>query len=116
MYNKIRVSLILLVLMTTCASVSATAHSFDIDKFLNKTTVYVGASYKFQEQYDSINTHKPSPIGARFGITYNYSDTVSFGIDHHSQWLSGFPFGGKDIYSKTEVFIDIKFTLSNLLN
>ncbi len=100
--------------MTACASVSA--HSFDIDKFLNKTTVYVGASYKFQEQYDSINTHKPSPIGARFGITYNYSDTVSFGIDHHSQWLVGFPFGGKDIYSKTEVFIDIKFTLSNLLN
>ena len=114
MYNKIRVSLILLVLMTTCASVSA--HSFDIDKFLNKTTVYVGASYKFQEQYDSMKKNTSSPIGARFGITYNYSDTVSFGIDHHSQWLSGFPFGGKDIYSKTEVFIDIKFTLSNLLN
>ena len=116
MHNRTKSSLILLVLMTVCTSVPATAHSFDIDKFLNKTTVYVGASYKFQEQYDSMKKNTSSPIGARFGITYNYSDTVSFGIDHHSQWLVGFPFGGKDIYSKTEVFIDIKFTLSNLLN
>ncbi len=110
------IKLLLPLLMLT--SIGSQASEFNVDEFLNKTSIYVGAGYKFQEKY-----YKPSsmpsasPISARFGITYQYSEHVSFGIDHHSQWLTGFPVNtDKDIYSKTEIFIDYKFTLSDVFN
>lgn len=105
---------ILLVLIITTKS---EAREFNVDEFLSKTSIYVGASYKFQEQYTSSHGQKSSPIGARFGITYQLTKHISVGIDHHSQWLTGFPFNSKrDIYSKTEIFIDYRITLEELFN
>ena len=105
-----------LLILVILFSVSSQADEFDVANYMNNTSFYVGASYKFQEKYYAPTGVTSSPIGARIGITYQYSEHLSFGIDHHSQWLSGYPVNNKtDVYSKTEIFIDYKFTLANLL-
>lgn len=35
---------------------------------------------------------------------------LSYGLSHHSQYLSGWPFNDNAEYYKTEIFIDYKFT------
>lgn len=75
----------------------------------------VGAGYKFSET-DQIKTKDGkkfdvdnSPVSARIEIGKE-SGNVTYGISHHSQWLSGWPVNDQGEYGKTEVFIDFKFS------
>ena len=97
-------------------SVTVNAEEFNVDEFLSKTYVRVGAGYKFNESEithhnDDGTIHSGSPISARIGVYYQYSDNVRIGIDHHSQWLTGFPVNDDTEYYKTELFIDYTFSL-----
>jgi len=75
------------------------------------TYIKLGAGYKFTESdikwRDGSGTN---PISARIEV-YKENGNVSYGISHHSQWFTGFPFNNNLEYSKTEVFVDYKFTL-----
>lgn len=73
----------------------------------------VGAGYKLEEtklyrQVDGSSFNEP--VSARFELGYE-TGNLSYGISHHSQFFSGWPFDGKAEYGKTEVFIDYKFIL-----
>lgn len=75
----------------------------------------VGAGYKFDET-DSwmVNgvDHKIddwSPYSARIEIG-RQQGPWSYGISHHSQWLTGAPFNDAKEYHKTEVFVDYKWS------
>lgn len=98
-------------------SINCEAAEFDVDKFLKKTYVSIGAGYKIHESklyYKNDNGDKyewNDPYSARIEIGYNYSKNIKFGISHHSQWFSGFPLNDKEEYGKTELFIDYTFTL-----
>lgn len=47
---------------------------------------------------------------ARIGVAA-YKGTWSIGIDHHSQYDTGWPVNNKKEYYKTELFIDKRFKL-----
>lgn len=75
----------------------------------------VGTGYKFDEQdkinfegvnYDYINV---SPYSARIETGVECGN-LTYGISHHSQWATGFPFNETGEYYKTELFIDYKFS------
>jgi hypothetical protein len=109
----------LLLATTLLLSVSTTASEFNVDSFLNKTYVTVGAGYKFDESEfkfikDGKRVKSDAPISARIEMGYHYNKNVKFGISHHSQWLSGWPINGDKEPSKTEIFIDYTFTLNEL--
>lgn len=96
----------------------ANASEFDVNAFLNKTYITVGAGYKFDElqlnfyRNDGTVTNVNDPLSARIEIGYQYSKNLTFGISHHSQWRTGFPFNAESAeYYKTEVFVDYKFYL-----
>lgn len=96
------------------------AEEFNVKAFLDKTYVTIGAGYKFQEtslklSKDGELSNWDEPLSARIEVYYKYSDNVTFGISHHSQWLTGFPFNDDSEYSKTEIFIDYTFSLGGLL-
>ena len=79
----------------------------------SSTYLKVGAGYKLNET--NINWYDGSssdPISARIEL-YKESGDLSYGISHHSQWFTGFPFNNNLEYSKTEVFIDYKFSLGD---
>jgi hypothetical protein len=106
---------ILLLLLTAPFS---QATEFDIKSYLNKTHVTIGAGYKFIETKlklttDGVTRDFNEPISARIEVYYQYSKSVTFGISHHSQWLTGFPFDDLNEYSKTEIFIDYTFSLGD---
>lgn len=106
---------LLLLILTLSSTVSSS--EFDVDKYLKKTYVTIGVGYKFQEPkltYTDKNGEEyiwNDPYSARFEIGYYYSKNVKFGISHHSQWATGFPFNDGKEYVKTELFIDYTFTL-----
>ncbi len=93
---------------------------FDVQKFLNKTYIKIGAGYKFHEHkiYSTDDMGKKhlidQPVSARIEIGYQLSRRLTVGISHHSQWLSGFPFDNEYEYFKTELFIDYTFSLGDL--
>ena len=98
----------------------AEAADFDVKSYLAKTYITIGAGYKFQEtnlklNKDGVQSNWNEPMSARIEVYYQYSKNVTFGISHHSQWLTGFPFNDDSEYSKTEVFIDYTFSLGGLL-
>lgn len=106
--------LLLLILIT---SFSASSSEFDVDKYLAKTYITIGAGYKFQESkltYTDENGELyvwDDPYSARFEIGYYYNKNFKFGISHHSQWATGAPFNDGKEYIKTEFFVDYTFTL-----
>lgn len=77
----------------------------------------VGAGYKFSESdkfHDSVNggMHKienADPLSARIEIGKEHGKW-SYGVSHHSQWRTGFPFNDKKELHKTELFLDYKFS------
>ena len=112
-------ALLLTVLLATSAT-SVSASEFNLDAFLNKTYVTIGAGYKFKESQFKYKENGQTvrfndPLSARFEIGYQYNKHIKFGVSHDSQWRTGFPFNNKKEPSKTEVFIDYTFTLGDLL-
>lgn len=96
-------------------STSVNAIEFDVKSFLDKTYIKVGAGYKFKEislftNIDGVRTSFNEPLSARFEIGYQWSDNVTIGYTHRSQWLSGMP-----EYYVDELFVDYKFSLGGLL-
>lgn len=125
--SSLAITIITSLLIGLCVSAffvvkHAQASEFDIDSFLNRTYVKVGAGYKFHEPQmhyitsdgDKYEVH--DPYSARIEVYYQYSDNVTFGISHHSQWATGAPFNDDNgEYYKTEIFIDYTFNLGDLL-
>lgn len=76
----------------------------------------VGAGYKFDEtEYIAaentghvINIHS-DPISARVETGVECG-SLTYGISHHSQWRTGFPFNDTKELHKTEFFVDYKFS------
>lgn len=84
----------------------------------NNFYLKVGAGYKFYETsyiYD-VNSNQniyfefDDPISARIEIGMEH-ENISYGISHHSNWFTGYPFNDKGELQKTEIFIDYKFSL-----
>ncbi len=91
------------------------AIEFDVKSFLDKTYVKVGVGYKFREinlftNINGVRTSFNEPLSARFEIGYQWSDNITIGYTHRSQWLSGMP-----EYYVDELFIDYKFSLGGFL-
>lgn len=87
------------------------------DDWKDKTYFNVGVGYKVHETVIRFDGELwEDPVSARIEVGYQYSRNVRFGISHHSQWRTGFPFNGVDDneYYKTELFIDYTFTLGDL--
>ena len=71
--------------------------------------VKIGVGYKFTETNMEAKGKKlKDPISARMELGME-SDTISYGVSHHSQYFSGAPFNKRGEYSKTELFIDYKY-------
>jgi hypothetical protein len=96
--------------------ISTSSVAFEYEKLYIK----VGTGYKVMEpsgvyiegvEYDFDFGH---PLTARIEFAYEYSETIQFGIAHHSQWLDGWPVNSYQEYHKTELFIDYKFSFKNL--
>ena len=101
-------------------SLNTEATEFNVDEFLSKTYVTIGAGYKIDEltiymkNSDDSEYKFNDPYSARIEIGYNFTKNVKFGISHHSQWSTGYPFNDKKEPNKTELFIDYTFTLNEL--
>lgn len=78
----------------------------------------IGAGYKIQETDHFYNVETGArtniqfsdPLSARIELGIEKGN-ISYGVSHHSQWRTGFPFNNEDEIQKTEVFIDYKFNL-----
>lgn len=73
----------------------------------------VGAGLKLDEpkiMFDDGST--PHPISARLELGSSYGP-IYYGISHHSQWATGFPFGDEMEPGKTEIFIDYEFKFND---
>lgn len=108
--------------MLVMLSFTVSAENFDVQKHLNNMYVSVGAGYKFDELTinftDSATGEKYAwndKLSARIEIGYHLNRNIKFGISHHSQWRTGFPFKGqKNEYYKTEVFVDYTINLGEV--
>lgn len=75
----------------------------------------LGAGYKFDEQrYAKLNGvnyryNEISPYSARLELGVQCNENLRFGVSHHSQWATGFPFNDIGEPYKTEIFIDYTF-------
>jgi len=79
--------------------------------------VKIGAGYKLH-QTDWVldnetgtrrNLDFKDPFSARIEIGIEH-EHISYGISHHSNWLTGYPFNDEGEFQKTEVFIDYKWS------
>ncbi len=101
---------------------STKAEDFDVNKFLSNTYITVGVGYKFHEPtitYSDDQNKKhvwDDPYSARIEIGYHFNKYTKFGISHHSQWMTGFPVNDNKEYFKTEIFVDLTFTLADVFN
>ncbi|MDB4352462.1 hypothetical protein OAA60_03415 [Porticoccaceae bacterium] len=108
--------MIKLILMTMILSTQlAQASDYDVENFLSKTHITIGAAYKLNENIRNYNgePYKSSPT-ARLEVYYQYDKFIRFGVSHHSQWLKGKPFNDDWEYQKTELFIDYTFSLDDI--
>lgn len=76
----------------------------------------VGGGYKFEETEMIVDREAnrkmeifSDPYSARIETGVDCGNW-SYGISHHSQWRTGFPFNDKGELTKTEFFIDYKFS------
>jgi hypothetical protein len=72
-----------------------TGYKVDQDRYFN----YRGVQYKYLDR---------DPYSARFEIGIEQG-RWTYGVSHHSQWASGFPFNDRGEPYKTEVFIDYRY-------
>lgn len=98
--------------MTLILIVSAFEAKADCDEMY----IVIGSGYKFD--YDKQITDKDnnviftdhrSPYSARMELGVDCGN-LRYGISHHSQWSTGFPFNNIKEPYKTEFFIDYKFS------
>lgn len=93
--------------------------SFNVFANCDKIYFKVGAGYKLDErkQFIIINRDTRQPVNfystpardsARFELAVDCTN-LTYGISHHSQWSTGWPFNKVGEPYKTEVFIDYKF-------
>jgi hypothetical protein len=84
-----------------------------------KADIYIkiGSGYKLVETDHIVRTtgekvyfHTGGKISARIEIGKE-SGNWTYGVSHHSQWATGFPFNDRDEPQKTELFVDYKWTL-----
>lgn len=103
-YTLTNLFLLLLIILFACES---------------KADIYIkiGTGYKLIETDHIVRTtgekvyfNTGGKLSARIEIGKEHGNW-SYGISHHSQWLSGFPVNNKDEPQKTELFIDYKWTL-----
>lgn len=86
-------------------------------KACDEVYLKIGAGYKFQ-QTEYLQTQDgarhtldhTSPISARIEIGVQ-KGKLSYGLSHHSNWLSGWPVNNDTEYTKTELYVDYRFTL-----
>lgn len=78
--------------------------------------VKIGTGYKFvetnrfsDEKNDLVAYIDPDPYSARIESGVECGNWT-WGISHHSQWRTGFPFNNEKEIQKTEFFIDYKFS------
>jgi len=79
--------------------------------------VKIGAGYKIdQTEYTTdiesgrkVYLHFNDPISARIEVGIEH-ESISYGISHHSNWLTGYPFNNEGEFHKTEIFVDYKFS------
>ena len=104
------------VLVAAVSIASAQASEFNVKEYLDKTYITVGVGYKFQEtDYYFSNGKFDDPYSARIKIEYRLNKYISYGVDHHSQWMTGFPVNNdKNEPSKTEIFIDYTVSLGDI--
>ncbi len=100
--DKMKTTLLALLLLTGCSSIS-------------QPYVKVGMGYKFAETNvefirDGKSTMSDDPISARFEVGANCVMTnVTCGMTHRSQWFSGAPFNDKKEYGVTEFFVEYTY-------
>lgn len=96
-----------------CASFAFFSYNAEAD--CDEIYLKVGTGYKFDEQnkavlegveYEYTNV---SPYSARIETGVECGN-LTYGISHHSQWATGFPFNETGEYYKTEIFLDYKFS------
>lgn len=77
----------------------------------------IGAGYKIEQTEYFYNRDTQSrfnidfndPLSARIELGIE-SGNITYGISHHSNWLTGYPFNDHGEVQKTEFFIDYKFS------
>lgn len=88
----------------------------------NKAYFKVGAGYKLDEKTEFIIIDRktnqrvnfystPAKDSARFELAVECTN-LTYGIAHHSQWSTGWPFNKVGEPYKTEIFVDYKFEWS----
>lgn len=68
----------------------------------------VGVGYKVDEFQIYLNKEQAwfdDPVTARGELGYR-KGSLSFGVSHDSQYLTGWPFNDRSEYYKTELFLD----------
>ena len=112
--------LVIIVLIVTMPE--AKAEQFDVKAFLNNIHVRVGVAHKITEtsmHYNGVRLRKK--LTARIGVWHRFNEVfskhcyVDLGVDHHSQYLEGWPINNRNEYVKTEFFLDGTCTLGGLL-
>lgn len=80
------------------------------------TTPYVkvGVGYKLDATEIRWNDGHTgdSPYSARIQAGFKHG-SFSYGVDHHSQWLTGAPFNDMQEYQKTELFLDYTYEFND---
>ncbi len=111
----IGIYILAVILMTVLFVKSVSAEQFNVSKYLSKSYVTVGIGYKLEETSLTFKDgNMSSPVSARLEMGIK-DGNITYGISHHSQWFTGFPFNNDMEYGKTEIFIDYKFQLGELL-
>jgi hypothetical protein len=84
-----------------------------------KADIYIkiGSGYKLVEtdhivrnNGEKVYFNTGGKISARIEIGKE-SGNWTYGVSHHSQWATGFPFNDRDEPQKTELFVDYKWSL-----
>lgn len=103
-YTLFNLSLLALILLFSCTS---------------KADIYIkiGTGYKLIEtdhiisrSGENIPIDTGGKLSARIEIGKEHGNWT-YGISHHSQWLSGWPVNDDEEIEKTEIFIDYKWSL-----
>lgn len=111
MKNQNSTFVIGLVILSMVLLVLARESKADCDEIYLK----IGTGYKFDEQdsivYEGVELYyaQVSPYSARIESGVECGN-LTYGISHHSQWATGFPFNETGEYYKTEFFIDYKIS------
>lgn len=110
--------ILILLCLTIIGLLLLVATAPDAEANCDEVYLKVGTGYKFAEQ-NGLNirvggetiTYKldNDRISARFEAGVECG-RLTWGVAHHSQWFSGYPFNDRWEYHKTEFFVDYKFS------